>query len=156
MLECGYSGHWLLTELVCYECSQQQLRKLSVTSCWREDKLQKGAISDALNDCATPLSWYLTPLSCCRHKLLLLLLLLLLLFFDPGTSFPRYGILSKCEMSGIIILFSGDNAHVLRCVRQRYLRNCAQSRLSKPMWHSPATNEWRRLRMRLDIGQYLR
>ena len=30
-----------------------------------------------------------------------IIIIIFLYFFDPGTSFPRYGILSKCEMSGM-------------------------------------------------------
>ena len=29
------------------------------------------------------------------------IIIIIIIFFDPGTSFPRYGILSKCEMSGM-------------------------------------------------------
>ena len=33
-----------------------------------------------------------------------IIIIIFFYFFDPGTSFPRYGILSKCEMSGMAII----------------------------------------------------
>ena len=35
------------------------------------------------------------------RPMFIIIVIIIIIFFDPGTSFPRYGILSKCEMSGM-------------------------------------------------------